>query len=69
MEEAPVIDAPRLSAAKDREVGIIGSSIAGLSTTRLGRSVVVIDRGGIGNGMTPRTTAHLETELDSSTPN
>jgi glycine/D-amino acid oxidase-like deaminating enzyme len=26
--------------------------------------VVVIDRGGIGNGMTARTTAHLATELD-----
>jgi glycine/D-amino acid oxidase-like deaminating enzyme len=49
-------------------VVIIGSGIAGLSTAyelaRFGRSVVVIDRGKIGSGMTARTTAHLATALD-----
>ena len=68
MEEAPVIDAPGLTAAEDCDVAVIGSGIAGLSTAyelaRLGRSVVVIDRGKIGTGMTARTTAHLATALD-----
>ena len=44
------------------------TGIAGLSTAyelaHLGRSVIVIDRGAIGRGMTARTTAHLATEID-----
>ncbi|MGZ8997647.1 MAG: FAD-dependent oxidoreductase, partial [Allosphingosinicella sp.] len=52
----------------DCDVVVIGSGIAGLSTAyelaRFGRSVIVIDRGRIGMGMTARTTAHLATELD-----
>jgi glycine/D-amino acid oxidase-like deaminating enzyme/nitrite reductase/ring-hydroxylating ferredoxin subunit len=68
MESAPVVDAPQLSRHEDCDALVIGSGIAGLSTAyevaRAGRSVVVIDRGGIGNGMTARTTAHLATELD-----
>ncbi|MDB5668318.1 MAG: putative oxidoreductase protein [Alphaproteobacteria bacterium] len=68
MDEAPVIDAPRLAQDESCDVVVIGAGIAGLSVayelSRLGRSVVVIDRGGIGNGMTARTTAHLATELD-----
>jgi glycine/D-amino acid oxidase-like deaminating enzyme/nitrite reductase/ring-hydroxylating ferredoxin subunit len=68
MDHTPVIDAPPLSQDIECDVVIIGSGIAGLSTAyelaRFGRSVVVIDRGGIGNGMTARTTAHLATELD-----
>jgi hypothetical protein len=68
MESAPAIDASRLRADEDCDVIVIGSGIAGLSTAyelaRLARSVVVIDRGGIGTGMTARTTAHLATELD-----
>ena len=32
--------------------------------SRFGRSVIVIDRGRIGRGMTARTTAYLATELD-----
>jgi glycine/D-amino acid oxidase-like deaminating enzyme/nitrite reductase/ring-hydroxylating ferredoxin subunit len=47
---------------------VIGSGIAGMSTayelSRFGRSVVVIDRGKVGAGMTARTTGHLATELD-----
>ena len=50
------------------DVVVIGAGIAGLSTayelSRFGRAVIVIDRGGIGRGMTARTTAHLATELD-----
>ena len=68
MHESPVIDAPTLAADESCDVLVVGSGIAGLSTAyelvRLGRSVVVIERGGIGNGMTARTTAHLATELD-----
>ena len=68
MDKAPVIDAPQLTTDETCDVVVIGSGIAGLSTAyelaRFGRSVIVIDRGGIGNGMTARTTAHLATELD-----
>lgn len=45
------------------DVAIVGSGIAGLSAayelSRLGRSVIVIDRGPIAGGMTARTSAHL----------
>ena len=68
MDVMPVIDAPPLTQDVDCDVVIIGSGIAGMSTAyelaRFGRSVVVIDRGRIGAGMTARTTAHLATELD-----
>jgi glycine/D-amino acid oxidase-like deaminating enzyme/nitrite reductase/ring-hydroxylating ferredoxin subunit len=68
MDITPVIDAPPLTSHIECDVVVIGSGIAGLSTAyelaRFGRQVVVIDRGGIGNGMTARTTAHLATELD-----
>ncbi|HEX8444647.1 MAG TPA: FAD-dependent oxidoreductase [Allosphingosinicella sp.] len=68
MDITPVIDAPPLTANAECDVVVIGSGIAGLSTAyelaRFGRSVIVIDRGGIGNGMTARTTAHLATQLD-----
>ena len=68
MDLAPVIDAPSLARDLDCDAVVIGSGIAGLSTayelSRFERSVVVIDRGGIGNGMTARTTAHLASEID-----
>lgn len=63
-----VADAPALSRAERADVAVIGSGIAGLSVAyelaNRGRSVVVLDRGGIGSGMTARTTAHLATALD-----
>lgn len=50
------------------DVCIIGAGIAGLTTayllTRDGRSVVVLDDGQIGGGMTGRTTAHLTNAFD-----
>src|SRR5829696_4874561 len=50
------------------DVCIIGAGIAGLSTAYLlgreGRSVVVLDDGSIGGGMTGRTTAHLTNAYD-----
>jgi glycine/D-amino acid oxidase-like deaminating enzyme/nitrite reductase/ring-hydroxylating ferredoxin subunit len=68
MKDAPAIDAPTLAADAQADVVVIGSGIAGLSTAyelgRLGRSVIVIDRGKIGRGMTARTTAHLVSEID-----
>ena len=68
MAETPVAQAGPLTGDAEADVAVIGSGIAGLSTayelSRLGRSVTVIDRGGIGTGMTARTTAHLATELD-----
>jgi glycine/D-amino acid oxidase-like deaminating enzyme/nitrite reductase/ring-hydroxylating ferredoxin subunit len=64
----PVADAPVLSGDHTADVVIIGSGIAGLSTayelTARGRSVMVIDRGNIGSGMTARTSAHLVSALD-----
>ena len=68
MEEGPVMDASPLAQDEQCDVVIVGAGIAGLSTAyelaRCGRSVVVIDRGEIGTGMTARTTAHLATEID-----
>ena len=60
---------PALSADADCDLVVIGSGIAGLSTAyeaaRWGWKVIVIDRAeSIGGVMTPRTTAHLATELD-----
>jgi glycine/D-amino acid oxidase-like deaminating enzyme len=68
MQDAGAIQGTPLSADEACEVVVVGAGIAGLSTayelSRLGRSVVVIDRGSIGFGMTARTTGHLATELD-----
>src|SRR3546814_1702366 len=68
METAPAIDAPPLPSNASCDVIVIGSGIAGLSTayelSRFGCSVIVIDRGAVGRGMTARTTAHPPTELD-----
>jgi glycine/D-amino acid oxidase-like deaminating enzyme/nitrite reductase/ring-hydroxylating ferredoxin subunit len=50
------------------DVCIVGAGIAGLSTAyclaREGRSVIVLDDGRIGGGMTQRTTAHLSNVID-----
>lgn len=50
------------------DVVVIGAGIAGLTTAYLlaqaGASVVVLDDGPIGGGMTSRTTAHLTNALD-----
>lgn len=50
------------------DVCIIGAGIAGLTTAYLlaqeGRSVLVLDDGPIGGGMTGRTTAHLTNAFD-----
>src|SRR5687768_4439426 len=50
------------------DVCIVGAGIAGMSNAYLlareGKSVVVLDDGPIGGGMTGRTTAHLVNALD-----
>ncbi|WP_245508494.1 FAD-dependent oxidoreductase [Bradyrhizobium zhanjiangense] len=60
--------AARFSGQARADVGVVGAGIAGLSVAyelaARGRSVIVLDRGRIGCGMTARTTAHLATALD-----
>jgi glycine/D-amino acid oxidase-like deaminating enzyme/nitrite reductase/ring-hydroxylating ferredoxin subunit len=60
--------APALEGNERADVVVIGAGIAGLSTAYelagRGRSVIVLDRGRIGSGMTARTTAHLASALD-----
>src|SRR5678815_4438436 len=50
------------------DVCVVGAGIAGITTAYLlaseGESVVVLDDGAIGGGMTGRTTAHLVNALD-----
>jgi len=50
------------------DVCIVGAGIAGMTTAYLlareGKSVVVLDDGAIGGGMTERTTAHLSCAID-----
>src|SRR5437660_5228268 len=62
---------PSRSALKEdalANVCIVGAGIAGITTAyllaRAGKSVIVLDDGPIGGGMTGRTTAHLVTALD-----
>lgn len=68
MTTAVVPDQPPLTADTQAEICIIGAGIAGLTTAYLlareGKSVIVIDDGRIGGGMTERTTAHLVNALD-----
>src|ERR1043165_5884735 len=59
---------PRLRENIRTDVCIIGAGIAGMTTACLlakeGRSVVVLDDGAIGGGMSGRTTAHLTNAFD-----
>ncbi len=68
MSAAPVMAAAPLQADTHTDVVIIGSGIAGMSVAyelaKAGRSVIVLDRGPIGLGMTARTTAHLSCGSD-----
>lgn len=65
-EEIPS-DGP-LAGKAQADVCIVGAGIAGMTTAYLlardGKSVVVLDDGPIGGGMTGRTTAHLVNALD-----
>jgi glycine/D-amino acid oxidase-like deaminating enzyme/nitrite reductase/ring-hydroxylating ferredoxin subunit len=68
MATADTPHASRLEQDTEADVCIVGAGIAGLTTayllTREGRSVVVLDDGPTGGGMTARTTAHLSNALD-----
>jgi glycine/D-amino acid oxidase-like deaminating enzyme/nitrite reductase/ring-hydroxylating ferredoxin subunit len=59
---------PELQDDSTSDVCVIGAGIAGLTTAymllRAGRSVVLLERGLIGNGETACTTAHLSNALD-----
>ena len=61
---------PALDADLHADVCIVGAGIAGLSVAyllaRSGKSVVVVDDGEIGSGMTSVTSAHLTCLLDRS---
>src|SRR5829696_10284089 len=58
----------RLKESIRTDICIVGAGIAGLTTAYLlgreGRSVVVLDDGLSGGGMTGRTTAHLSNAYD-----
>ncbi len=58
----------RLSQDTNADVCIVGAGIAGLTVAHLlareGKSVVMLDDGPIGGGMTARTTAHITNALD-----
>jgi glycine/D-amino acid oxidase-like deaminating enzyme/nitrite reductase/ring-hydroxylating ferredoxin subunit len=59
---------PTLSSHQTADVCVIGAGIAGLTVAyqllREGRSVVVLERGAIGQGQTGLTSAHLSNVLD-----
>ena len=67
-DTAKVPSYPPLDSDTTADVCVVGAGIAGLTTayllTQVGKSVVVIDDGGIGSGMTGATTAHLVNALD-----
>jgi glycine/D-amino acid oxidase-like deaminating enzyme/nitrite reductase/ring-hydroxylating ferredoxin subunit len=67
--------APRpVTAALDRDITVdvcvVGAGIAGLTIAYLlareGRTVAVLDAGGVGNGQTAVTTAHLSSVIDDT---
>ena len=64
----PVLPSRPLTQSLETDVCIVGAGIAGLSTAYClsgeGKSVVVLDDGPIGGGMTERTTAHLSNVID-----
>jgi len=59
---------PKLTEDATVDVAIVGAGIAGITTAYLlareGRSVLVLDDGPVGGGMTCVTTAHLANALD-----
>ena len=64
----PVPEASPLAGNAGADICVIGAGIAGLTTAYLlaqkGKSVIVLDDGPIGGGMTSRTTGHLVTAHD-----
>ena len=68
MDSASLETAPPLTEDLRADVVVVGAGIAGITTAyllaRAGQSVVVLDSGPVGGGMTARTTAHLSAALD-----
>lgn len=68
METSEVPAESSLNTNTSADVCVVGAGIAGLSTAyllaRRNLSVVVLDDGPIGGGMTARTTAHLSNAID-----
>jgi glycine/D-amino acid oxidase-like deaminating enzyme/nitrite reductase/ring-hydroxylating ferredoxin subunit len=68
MDTAQVPKETSLTEKASGDVCVVGAGIAGMTTAYLlareGKSVVVLDDGPIGGGMTGRTTAHLVNALD-----
>lgn len=69
MATAAVPEQASLTGNTHSDVCIVGAGIAGLTTAYLlareGRSVIVLDDGRIGGGMTERTSAHLSNAIDT----
>jgi glycine/D-amino acid oxidase-like deaminating enzyme/nitrite reductase/ring-hydroxylating ferredoxin subunit len=67
-QDAGLDTGQRLDSNTEADVCVVGAGIAGLTTAYMlaqrGRSVVVLDDGGVGGGETSRTTAHLANALD-----
>ena len=59
---------PPIVSGAHADVCIVGAGIAGLTTTyclmKEGKSIILLDAGQPGGGMTQRTTAHLSNALD-----
>src|SRR3954471_20409902 len=70
MNVAVAPDAKPLDSDASSDTVVVGSGIAGLSTAyelaARGQTVIVLDRGAVGSGMTARTTAHLTSLCDDS---
>jgi glycine/D-amino acid oxidase-like deaminating enzyme/nitrite reductase/ring-hydroxylating ferredoxin subunit len=68
MATAAMPSEPALERDERANVCVVGAGIAGMTTAYLlareGKSVVVLDDGPVGGGMTGRTTAHLVNALD-----
>ncbi|HEX3281703.1 MAG TPA: FAD-dependent oxidoreductase, partial [Pyrinomonadaceae bacterium] len=68
MDTGPLPQESSLTEKTSCDVCVVGAGIAGMTTAYLlareGKSVVVLDDGQIGGGMTGRTTAHLVNALD-----
>ena len=66
--DTAAVAAPPLDRSLQTDVVVVGAGIAGISTAyelvRAGKRVVVLDRGSLGGGMTPRSSAHLAFEID-----
>jgi glycine/D-amino acid oxidase-like deaminating enzyme len=68
MDTATIPSSRPLQKDRSADVVIVGAGIVGLSTAyelaNLGMGVIVLDRGRLVGGMTARTSAHLNSNID-----